>query len=88
MPEFKVDEGESTIEFEVVCGTCGAGLCASSSTRYTRARGLPQVVVEACEHCLSNAREEGRGEGRAEMEEEMQDIVDEEVEKALQDPNR
>ena len=51
-----------SIEFEVFCGTCNAGLCGQSDTRHSRQRGQLQVTVEACEKCLEVAREEAREE--------------------------
>ena len=46
MPSFDVD-------FEVYCGTCGAGLCLSSTTGKTRNRQELFVKVDACESCLA-----------------------------------
>ncbi len=48
MPSFDV-------EFEVFCGTCGAGLCNQSDTRKSRTRGENQVTVEACQACIEAA---------------------------------
>ena len=48
MPSFEID-------FEVFCGTCGAGLCNQSDTRKSRSRGENQVTVEACEYCINQA---------------------------------
>ena len=48
------------IEFEVFCGTCGAGLCGQSSGGNTPGRGQPYVEVEVCETCLEAARQEIR----------------------------
>lgn len=56
MPSFNVD-ANIDVEFEVYCGTCGAGLCGQSDAREGR-RG-PRVDVEACEKCTKAAREEG-----------------------------
>lgn len=36
------------IDFEVYCGTCGAGLCNESDTRMSRNRNYTQVTVNAC----------------------------------------
>lgn len=41
-----------SIEFEVFCGTCNAGLCGQSDTRRSRTRGELQVTVEACQDCI------------------------------------
>ncbi len=51
MPELKID-------VEVWC-ECGAGLCHQSAAA-TKGTG---VVVEPCESCLDNAKEEGDSEG-------------------------
>jgi hypothetical protein len=48
MPSFEV-------EFEVFCGTCGAGLCNQSDTRKSRRRGENQVTVEVCQTCIEKA---------------------------------
>jgi hypothetical protein len=53
MPTFNAD-----IEFEVFCGTCGAGLCGQSDTRSSRSRGQLQVTVEACKDCIDRGKEE------------------------------
>jgi len=50
MPEF-------TVEFEVYCGKCGAGLCNNS--RGELKRGGPRVTVDPCEDCLTSAKDEG-----------------------------
>ena len=48
MPSFSLD-------FEVFCGTCGAGLCNQSDTRKSRQRGENQLTVEACKTCMEKA---------------------------------
>jgi TolA-binding protein len=48
MPSFDV-------EFEVFCGTCGAGLCGQSDGRNSRNRHQPQVTVEVCKDCVEKA---------------------------------
>lgn len=68
MPTFESVEITTTadIEFEVTCGTCGAGLCMSSSVDNRTARfasSIPSVSVEACARCLETAKEEGDQEG-------------------------
>lgn len=59
MPSFQID-----VEFEVFCGTCGAGLCYESDTRTSRNRQFPQVTVNACPKCIEAALERGRDEIR------------------------
>ena len=58
MPSFNVD-----IEFEVYCGSCGAGLCSQSETQDPGIRTLAKVTVMPCERCLRNSRGEGVDEG-------------------------
>ena len=60
MPTFNQIDCKCDVDFEVYCGTCGAGLCNQSDTRHSRNRNYPQVTVEACEKCMENAKEEGR----------------------------
>lgn len=48
MPSFSLD-------FEVYCGTCGAGLCNQSDTRKSRHRGEDQVTVDVCQDCVQKA---------------------------------
>lgn len=43
---------EVNVDFEVYCGTCGAGLCGVSDTRKSRNRGYLQVTVDACPDCM------------------------------------
>ena len=62
MPEF-------TIEFEVYCEKCGAGLCPNTSTEEAdRNRRYPRAYVEPCEKCLSDAKSDGYDEGYQEGE--------------------
>jgi len=49
MPDF-------TVEFEVYCGTCGAGLCQQSTTGKTPRRNENTVNVEVCTHCIDAAK--------------------------------
>lgn len=60
MPTFSNVTVETSvdIDFEVYCGTCGAGLCLDSSTRESRNRSFPQVVVNVCETCIGKKEEE------------------------------
>lgn len=46
------------IDFEVYCGTCGAGLCNESDTRYSRNRNYAQVTVNACPNCMDRKNDE------------------------------
>ena len=56
MPTFDNIEVSTLIDldFEVYCGTCGAGLCSVSDTRKSRNRGYLQVTVEACPDCMKS----------------------------------
>lgn len=40
--------------FEVFCGRCGAALCNNATTRLSKGRGEPQLVIEPCEKCLES----------------------------------
>jgi 2-polyprenyl-3-methyl-5-hydroxy-6-metoxy-1,4-benzoquinol methylase len=48
---------EVTIDFEVWCGTCGAGLCHQT---HERSGG---ITVDACEACIEEAKNSARSEG-------------------------
>jgi hypothetical protein len=48
-----------TVDFEVFCGSCGAGLCNQSDTRKSRNRGEDQLTVEPCEKCMNLSFEKG-----------------------------
>lgn len=52
MPTFDNISVQATVDFEVYCGTCGAGLCSESDTRCSRNRGYAQVTVNACPYCI------------------------------------
>lgn len=52
-----------TIEIEIYCGTCGAGLCRQSDTGRTTHRQIPYISVEACEHCMEVSKQSGYDEG-------------------------
>jgi hypothetical protein len=59
MPSFTASvTTEVDVDFEVFCGTCGAGLCGQSEGRQSRNRAYPQVTVEACQKCIENAKDE------------------------------
>ena len=60
MPNFTVD-----VDFEVICGTCGAGLCKQSRTDHNRFGNNVSLVVsvEACEKCLRQAEDRGFQKG-------------------------
>jgi len=52
-----------TIDVEVYCARCGAGLCNQTESTFTRTRQQPSFRVEPCEKCLEAAREEGYDAG-------------------------
>jgi hypothetical protein len=54
MPEF-------TIDFEVFCDKCSAGLCNQSTTG--EKHGVPRVHVALCESCEKSIRAEAYQEG-------------------------
>lgn len=56
MPDFTV-----TVDFEVYCATCGAGLCNQSSTEERSSR--LRVNVEVCERCKERERDVSYEEG-------------------------
>jgi len=60
------------LDFEVFCGTCGAGLCNESNTRYSKSRNYAQITVNACENCITVAREEIRSD----LEDQIQELQD------------
>lgn len=55
--EFQITE-RIDIDFEVYCGTCGAGLCGESETRKSRGRGYLQVSVNVCPDCMKEKEDE------------------------------
>ena len=64
-----------TVDFEVFCGTCGAGLCNQSDTRKSRQRGEDQVTVDACEKCVGESYDKGYDKGAASRDEEIDNLV-------------
>lgn len=62
MPSFEY-ETTGTLDFEVFCGTCGAGLCNLTSIGTTKRRGIPFIQVEACPTCMKNEYERGYEDG-------------------------
>lgn len=64
-----------TLDFEVFCGTCGAGLCNESDTRKSRHRGENQVTVNSCDKCVSDGYDRGYEKGAANMAEEIDNLV-------------
>ena len=67
MPSFEHDV-TLTIEFEVFCAKCGAGLCHQSTTGITSGRGRLYVSIEPCDTCIATAHDEGYNDGVKENE--------------------
>ena len=86
MPTFEDIEITTSvsIDFEVFCGTCGAGLCNQSDTRHSRSRSYAQVTVVACDNCLESAKQEGRQDGILETKQELEEEL-EELKEQIQD---
>lgn len=61
-----------TVEFEVYCGKCGAGLCQQSEVRKGDWRSQPGINVDPCEKCLEEAKDEGDEEGYQRGQEEFE----------------
>lgn len=68
------EEASAEVDFEVYCANCGAGLCRSSSTRASRIRAMPQVVVEPCENCLAQAAQEREDQVRSKLDSEIAEL--------------
>ncbi len=62
---------EMSLEFEVFCANCGAGLCNDSETGRTPRRDMPFVRVKPCSKCMEGEYERGHNEGYAEAESRM-----------------
>jgi len=54
---------EVTVDVELFCARCGAGLCNKTMSTQTRLRVQPAFQVEPCEQCLNNARQWADMEG-------------------------
>lgn len=53
----------TTVEFEVFCAECGAGLCGDTETRKSHGRGFDQIAVAPCSKCIDNAVDRGIDKG-------------------------
>ena len=58
MPTFEI-----TIDFEVFCTDCGAGLCNVSQGHSASPPHSPFVEVQPCEKCLEQKFDEGYHQG-------------------------
>jgi len=54
---------EVSLDFEVFCGGCGAGICSNCTEGNTPRRGMPFITVNPCEKCLDRSNEEGYNKG-------------------------
>ena len=63
-------EVEASVEFEVFCANCGAGLCGGSETGVSPRRSMPFLRVDPCEKCLAKEYDRGVESGRLEGREE------------------
>jgi len=54
-----------TVEIEVYCASCGAGLCNQTESTIGGHHGKPQFRVEPCERCLAEARSDAIDDYRA-----------------------
>jgi len=65
---------ELTVGLYIYC-SCGAHLCNQSeydAQRSERFHGTPCIVVQPCENCLKQARDEGYNEGYAVGQQEVE----------------
>lgn len=67
---------EGTMEIEVFCGTCGAGLCSQSKAGNTSRRGQPYISVDVCEKCRDKAYGEGYDNGLEDGRAEAPDAIE------------
>jgi len=66
---------ELTVDFDVYCGSCGAGLCGGTSVTVD-AFGRCAAHVVACEVCVEKARDEGYDQGYNDGETDGEDTDD------------
>jgi hypothetical protein len=50
------------VAFETFC-VCGEGICQHTTTRCSRGRRFPQVVVTPCPKCMEEMYYKGKNEG-------------------------
>lgn len=74
MPSFSatIPSVDVDVDFEVFCGTCGAGLCNDTETGNTNRRRMPYVHVKPCGDCMekeyARGHEAGYNEATSELE--------------------
>ena len=51
-------QAEINLDFEVFCGSCESGLCNNTTTRLSRSREYPQIVVDVCPYCIGEKNNE------------------------------
>lgn len=62
--EFEVD-ADTSVDFEIFCAECGAGICDHGETAKTHHRKMPYISVRPCDRCtkkLLNEIEELKAE--------------------------
>lgn len=52
-----------SVEFELFCGGCKAGICNNASEGTTPGRRQKYFTIEPCGKCIADAKEEGIDEG-------------------------
>lgn len=62
-----------TVNIEVYCGKCGAGLCHGTEFVTTRLRQEPSFRVQPCEKCMEESREEGYAAGYQEARDQLEE---------------
>ena len=82
--ELETDEGEKvkgevSIEFEVYCADCHAGICDHARIAKTYRRGMNRIDMELCAKCTANFNKEisERDEKIAELESQIEGYKDE-----------
>lgn len=64
------------IEFEVYCGTCGAGLCNQTTTDdHAGYRDSARVTVDVCSRCIESAKSDTAEETEGRVWEEANNII-------------
>lgn len=57
---------EISVEFSAYCSWYGQGMCGNVEVDRD-SRGV-KIIIEPCERCIGDAKEEGRAEGVASVE--------------------
>lgn len=59
---------EISVEIEVYCGLCGAGLCGNTTTTRKNRYGSEAFSVEPCERCMKDSYNAGYDKGYSEAD--------------------